>query len=614
MRLINVDTYHLEYYIGRPTPPYAILSHTWEDEEVLFQNMQDGHLDKARKKKGFAKIEHCCRQAREDGFDWAWVDTCCIDKSSSAELSETINSMYAYYEKSHICYAYLNDVEANEAETYMAQTGLDRLIDRLRQSRWFTRGWTLQEFIAPFNVVFYSKEWSFLTSKSDWRRRQNLLPPTIALIPADILLKAKPLFEVPALLRMHWAADRRTTRVEDLAYSLMGIFGVNMPLLYGEGSKSFIRLQEEILESTEDFSLLAWHGGPFPEKSRLHGWMQGPDYDCFGVLPTSPSFFRNHCFSTCKLRGNSKLPSLPAVAGNTIPMTVYFRSLTGVVNTPKIWDNAGDIVQAFGTRAFRLFLVALPGLSVNITPKKHANADCIPVILSYDPSDDGPQSAFGMVRMFEYIAEWPAELVDASKGWMMTTCHFRRSGHMLLRPSSHPDMSSLRTTGPKLVWKGEPLQVLKWRKSSPHWSIAHASLREDVTNKVDYLVFRLERTMAASESASPYRSRPIICCLAKEGISVGALSLDARWDSDRHGEMTDTAGEWLSEEAHRSMMGQARPVLTGDGPIAEMELLFDGDIDIGEKLVVRAIATKLDTSVFETSTSAVHLWLSILKA
>jgi hypothetical protein len=108
MRLLDSASICLSEFFGGGIPQYVILSHTWGEDEITFQDIQD--LNQAREKKGFRKLEQCCRKAHSDGFQWVWIDTCCIDKTSSAELSEAINSMYQWYRDSQICYAYLEDV------------------------------------------------------------------------------------------------------------------------------------------------------------------------------------------------------------------------------------------------------------------------------------------------------------------------------------------------------------------------------------------------------------------------------------------------------------------------------------------------------------------------
>jgi len=173
---------------------------------------------------------------------------CCIDKTSSAELSEAINSMFRWYQKASVCYAYLADV--------LKDTDPDKDPEEFSRSRWFTRGWTLQELVAPKNVVFYSRSWKNIGTKE---RLCNTIS-TITGIDIDTLLGEDVTF-VSVANKMSWASGRRTTRTEDMAYCLLGIFDVNMPLLYGEGKKAFLRLQEEILRSSYDHSLFAWGRG-----------------------------------------------------------------------------------------------------------------------------------------------------------------------------------------------------------------------------------------------------------------------------------------------------------------------------------------------------------------
>ncbi|CAJ2501794.1 Uu.00g046470.m01.CDS01 [Anthostomella pinea] len=261
MRLINVETYELKDFLGRSIPEYAILYHTWEDEEVLHQDMRD--LATARRKKGFTKIKYCCRQAKQDGWRWAWVDTCCIDKTSSAELSEAINSMFDWYRRSMVCYAYLSDVQYRSSLDTDAQLISSRprsfelsLKDATESPRWrwFRRGWTLQELLAPFRVLFYSAEWLSLGTKSELKHFIS----NITGIPSDVLSRDAELFKLPVATRMFWDSTRSTTREEDQAYCLLGIFNVKMPLLYGEGNRAFERLQEEIMRTSEDHAIFLW--------------------------------------------------------------------------------------------------------------------------------------------------------------------------------------------------------------------------------------------------------------------------------------------------------------------------------------------------------------------
>ncbi len=193
---------------------------------------------------GYSKIRSCCAIAAQQGFEYVWIDTCCIDKTSSAELSEAINSMYRYYQEAQICYAYLADVR--KINSRYPDGGR-----KFRGSRWFTRGWTLQELLAPKQVIFYGSDWQELGSKSDLRSQ-------ISLITGVQLRHMIDINSASVAQKMSWASGRKTTRVEDIAYSLMGIFDVNMPLIYGEGKKAFTRLQHEIVKSSDDESIFAW--------------------------------------------------------------------------------------------------------------------------------------------------------------------------------------------------------------------------------------------------------------------------------------------------------------------------------------------------------------------
>ncbi|KAK2043744.1 HET-domain-containing protein [Colletotrichum somersetense] len=243
MRLLNADTLQLREFYNRYVPAYAILSHTWEDEEVTLQDLTD---PASATKQGFSKVRACCAQAMRDGYEWVWVDTCCIDKTSSAELSEAINSMFRWYHQSSVCYVYLGDLPQ--------QRPGDLDADRFTISKWFTRGWTLQELIAPDHVEFYDQEWNDIGTKLSLG---DLIHKATG-IRRDMLSGHLPLALASVAERMSWASTRKTSRLEDMAYCLLGIFDIHMPLLYGEGSRAFNRLQQEILRMTEDLSILLW--------------------------------------------------------------------------------------------------------------------------------------------------------------------------------------------------------------------------------------------------------------------------------------------------------------------------------------------------------------------
>ncbi|RYO92955.1 hypothetical protein DL764_008057 [Monosporascus ibericus] len=286
MWLIRTDTLQLEYLTDAIAEgkPYAILSHCWEEgHEVSFQEFCDLDLGTVRHKKGFAKISNACAYARKENppLDYCWVDTCCIDKKSSAELTEAINSMFKWYREAAVCYAYLHDLP-----------GYGDLEQRLPLCRYFTRGWTLQELIAPRKIQFFDRDWKRCGTKP---RLQGLLH-RITNIPLEVLMDGDKVHSECIARRMSWAAHRQTGRVEDQAYCLLGIFGISMPMIYGEGWQAFRRLQEELIKDNHDRSIFAWKSPmtvASDSSSRSSGDDNGDD-EYRGLLARSPREFA-HC-------------------------------------------------------------------------------------------------------------------------------------------------------------------------------------------------------------------------------------------------------------------------------------------------------------------------------
>ncbi|KAF2736428.1 HET-domain-containing protein [Polyplosphaeria fusca] len=254
-------------YYDTKRPPYIILSHTWSQvpgEELTYQDMKriqtlfakryapdpeaQQELTAYTQRAGWTKIRSCCASALADGFEYAWVDTVCIDKTSSAELSEAINSMYRWYQQALRCFVFLEDIHSTN-------------IQDMQHCRWFSRGWTLQELLAPKHVLFYNSDWHLI----GWLREETMCRTLESITKIDYayLSGYASIRRASVACRMSWASKRVTTRVEDLAYCLLGIFGIHMPLLYGEGNRAFIRLQEEICHTSEDQSIFAWQQTPF---------------------------------------------------------------------------------------------------------------------------------------------------------------------------------------------------------------------------------------------------------------------------------------------------------------------------------------------------------------
>ena len=276
MRLLNTQSLQFEEFFDTQVPKYAILSHKWGDDEVTFQDFRKGRKINGQ---GHAKIKQCCSLANDQAFQWVWIDTCCIDKKSSAELSEAINSMYRWYYGAGECYAYLSDVTWNPQN-------VDASREQFTQSLWFTRGWTLQELLAPSSVIFFDREWRPFGTKTTLSSEVSAatgIDHAYLKKSAETGVEHKHLKDWPGVCvatKMSWLSRRVTSRIEDLAYCMFGIFDVNMPLLYGEGEKSFLRLQFEIIKWSNDESIFAWTI-PSPHRTK----------EPLGMLATSPSAF-----------------------------------------------------------------------------------------------------------------------------------------------------------------------------------------------------------------------------------------------------------------------------------------------------------------------------------
>lgn len=236
---------------------YAIMSHRWGEDEPDYQEMKMSmKLDDPAPRAGLRKLHSFCEMAKRHHCDWAWSDTCCIDKTSSVELDEAIRSMYRWYRDATVCIVHLADTVT--------------LADVARDD-WFTRGWTLQELLAPRRIKFFNRDWQPLTAFSNDKDEDSPLLPILSnttTISMDHLTSFAPgtnlLHE-----KMRWAAGRQTTRIEDVAYSLIGIFAVSLTIAYGEGAEAFYRLQSAIFQTADAPSLMFWCGEPSRANSML---------------------------------------------------------------------------------------------------------------------------------------------------------------------------------------------------------------------------------------------------------------------------------------------------------------------------------------------------------
>lgn len=350
MRLLNTRTLEFAEYLGSAIPPYAILSHTWEDGEVTLREMTE-HLPSVTSKKGYRKIIDHCLLAAQQGYAWAWVDTCCIDKTNHAELTESINSMFRWYQDAAICHVFLSDISAD--------AGFKAALPRCR---WFTRGWTLQELIAPATVEFYDQSWALMGTKA------NLITELAAItgILEQVLEGTLALRDLSVGVRMSWAANRETTRPEDMAYSLLGIFDVNMPMIYGEGKKAFRRLQEEIIRQSNDLTIFACEHQQEPDSTGLENNKRVPSDPMLALSPRdfeihstrkSPGLLRTlgvdnrwkwseldpeYAITNKGLRITASLVQLPIPDPNCTTGPLYFFALGEIQSSPE--RTSGDVI------------------------------------------------------------------------------------------------------------------------------------------------------------------------------------------------------------------------------------------------------------------------------
>jgi hypothetical protein len=270
MRFLNTKTYELYEQEElpedlSPTPPYAILSHTWLSNgpegvrEITYQDLKTSYLKLRHgglKRAGWSKLVRYCDRSAKDGWDWAWMDTCCIDKTNPADTEEAINAMFRWYQGAGICYAYLSDVELPDNDdqkdiTDQADDRLEALKHSFCMSTWFSRGWTLQELLAPDYLVFLDQKWRHIGLKETWAKEIEIAS---RISPGQL----KDFQSCSLAMKLSWASLRKTTREEDEAYSLLGLFGISMPLVYGEGRRAFIRFQQELIRVYDDESIFAW--------------------------------------------------------------------------------------------------------------------------------------------------------------------------------------------------------------------------------------------------------------------------------------------------------------------------------------------------------------------
>ncbi|KAH7303159.1 WD40-repeat-containing domain protein [Stachybotrys elegans] len=484
MRLVNVETLKLEDFLDDRAPPYAILSHTWGDdsEELTIRDVEEGKIDKPGA--GALKFRGCCQQARNDNLRYVWIDTCCINKTDLVELSEAINSMFRWYSRASVCYAYLSDVPGPGDQNPREEGS------KFRESRWFRRGWTLQELLAPRRLVFYSLGWTPLGTKV----RLCAVIESITGIPRLVLKGVDGLESASVSQRMSWAAQRHTKRKEDLAYCLLGIFGIAMPMIYGEGGdQAFFRLQEQIMRSTtgRDHSILAWGlGNELGSGSR-------------GVLAAAPSDFANsrHIIP----RDQSHFDSLDISSGSlriSLPLLATPSGTIGLLNC----GPEGDAKQAVGIPLIR---VASGESDEYLRPRGRCSAlwsipASIPLRQSiYIKTDSGANSQSSN-QYFDYndddFADADLELIEV----VPQSCWDRDQAIIISTIESNPTLIRLRHNTDKVVSRDFVL-IIEFKQQGPSIEACHCvticsrdTSLESFTEQFDHVIKNASGKRSAS--------------------------------------------------------------------------------------------------------------------
>jgi heterokaryon incompatibility protein (HET) len=262
MRLINVRTLDLRKFNQHP-PRYAILSHRWIDEqEICLQDWevyvanQDPLSSQIKCKSGFIKIQNACIQAQKRGFEWLWADTVCIDKRDNSEVTKSVNLMFSWYQSASVCFAYMHEVSNNNQRLKWTE---DNAVVR-KTPEWFTRGWTLQELLAPKKLLLSDQDWNCIGDRENCAQ----VITKFTGIPLSALC-GKDIQSYSYADRLAWAKGRQTTEPEDRVYSLLGLLGVSLPAVgYGIGLKAALWQLESAIE-----------------KQRADGNLSLPDDDLF---------------------------------------------------------------------------------------------------------------------------------------------------------------------------------------------------------------------------------------------------------------------------------------------------------------------------------------------
>ncbi|KAJ3005176.1 hypothetical protein NUW54_g4461 [Trametes sanguinea] len=453
MWLLSTRNLQLVYFNGPADVPggYAILSHVWQAKEQSFQDIKQLQPAEELEAQAYVspdddrlfderfcpKIRGCVRTARDYGLDWVWIDTCCIDKTSSAEIQEAINSMF--------------------------RCGWRRIAPHSAKSKWFTRGWTLQELIAPMELIFMSTEWMFLGSKACLAR----LLEEITSVDAQILNFYRKLDDVSVARRMSWASTRQTTRLEDQAYSLLGIFGISMPTIYGEGEEAFRRLQEEIMKRSSDRTLLVWGTYLTPPTADAFRDTEVEFAYQFWLIKDKPSLHPLFARSPSDFAQSALI--VPLTLSELLRSVQLFR-----VEVPdsNLQDFYADIVTTGRGSRCHWPIIRGERISIALLPCASGTGHCIGLVLSMSPPEPkdhiyhiGASGLRGMSSGFGWVqASEACRLVEINAEFMQIVA-FANTGFE--SPTTEKPLHRLSTLTDKLSAPIKAIYIKTYATTSP---------------------------------------------------------------------------------------------------------------------------------------------------
>lgn len=425
MRFLHTKTFVLHDFTGPPSS-YAVFFHAHGSDDIGFEDFSKPQMLLC--KDGFHRLWQACSRARNHGSEWLWSDAVCIDRGSSTALTEAFNSLARIYQHCIFSIIYLEDLPCSDC----VGGGLEK---RLAKCAWLRNVWVLPQLIFPKHSFIYDRDWAEIGTKASLARQLSL----VTSIEQSVLINPAALGEYSVAKRMSWASHLEASRPEDRSFALLGILGVHMPIVYGEGQKAFIRLQEEILRDTNDYSLFAWRPEVPQEYRGLFAYSPA-EFQHFDKGPNGP--FR--------IKGEVQ----PISAGIIIhahfhkvdhDIVLPLENTEGFIYSIRLSKSGQGFVRNCSTSEISFgqfsWMQQPPRMDMQINPKQQEQGTGQGVVLRVCVKRDTTTSGYGTARGLpsetRYSANEPLSPVDSVMGspWE-SRCHYSHT------PTSSHDINS----------------------------------------------------------------------------------------------------------------------------------------------------------------------------